>query len=157
LWGLFASILFERRSAAEAERRRLVALYATGELAKAAYVDICTALDRELDVLRRHKAALNATRDLNRRTEIDVRIRQYCERVRARFERCTDFDTRRQFLIDHVERVIYHSRAIVLAGSIPRSGDVQPTAEAIRFRLEGKMRRIKTLLGPKSVTLLCAP
>jgi hypothetical protein len=39
--------------------------------------------------------------------------------------------------------VIYHPRNVVLIGTIP--GD----AGALRFRIEGKMRRIKTLLGPK--------
>jgi hypothetical protein len=92
---------------------------------------------------------MSATQGLHRRTEIDVRIRQYCEQARARFERCADFETRRQFLIDHVERVIYHPRTIVLVGSIRGSGEAQRTGEALRFRIEGKMRRIRTLLGPK--------
>jgi hypothetical protein len=45
------------------------------------------------------------------RAEIDVRIRQFYERVRAGFERCTDFDARRHFLVDRIERVTSCSSA----------------------------------------------
>jgi hypothetical protein len=47
---------------------RLVALYATGELPKHAYISTCAALDRELEVLKRHKATLSATQGLHKRT-----------------------------------------------------------------------------------------
>ena len=46
--------------------------------------------------------------------------------------------------------VRYHPRSVELVGSIP--GDLtgwDETAGAVRFRIEGKMRRIKTLLGPR--------
>jgi hypothetical protein len=137
----------------EAERRRIISLYATGELAKDAYINASTALDHALAPLQRNTAALGATQHLNKRTEIDVRIRQFCERARVRLEFCIDFDTRRQFLLDHIEHVVYHPRTMVLVGSIP--GDLngqeqaQHTAGALQFRIEGKMRRIKTLLGPR--------
>jgi uncharacterized protein YqgQ len=143
----------KRMTEIEAERRRIVTLYATGEFAKDAYINASAALDRELNVLKRTKSGLGATQRLNRRAEIDVRIRQYCERVRARFERCCDFDARRHFLIDHIERVIYHPRNVVLVGSIPADlagwGEAEQTKEALHFRIQGTMRRIKTLLGPK--------
>jgi hypothetical protein len=89
---------------------------------------------------------------MSKRLEIDARIRQFCERARAHFERCTDFDTRKQFLRDHIERVIYHPHSVVLVGSIP--GDLNGseqvhTAGALQFRIERKIRCIKTILGPR--------
>lgn len=69
-------------------------------------------------------------------------------RARARFEGCIDFDARRQFLLDHIERVVYHPRTVALVACIP--GDLNGSeAGALQFRIEGKMRRIKTLLGPR--------
>ena len=123
---------------------------ATDELSKDAYINASTALDRELAALKRARAADGATERLSKRTELDVRVRQFCERARARFERCVDFDTRRQFLLDHIERVVYHPRSVELVGSIP--GDLtgsDGTAGALPFRIEGKVRRIKTILGPR--------
>ena len=45
---------------------------------------------------------------------------------------------------------MYHPRTVELVGSIP--GDLtgsDETAGAVPFRIEGKMRRIKTILGPR--------
>jgi hypothetical protein len=144
----------KRVKAAEVERRRIISAYATEELSKDAYVTASTALDRELAALKRARADVAATQRLSKRTELDVRVRQFCERARACFERCDDFDTRRQFLLDHIERVVYHPRSVELIGSVP--GDLpgsDETAGAVPFRIEGKMRRIKTLLGPRMRTV----
>ena len=50
---------------------------------------------------------------------IDISVRQYVEAVRARLEGATDFDTKRQFLLDHVDRVVYANDRIALYGSVP--------------------------------------
>jgi hypothetical protein len=38
---------------------------------------------------------------------IDASVRQYSEAVRANFAQATDFDTKKQFLLDHVDKVVY--------------------------------------------------
>jgi hypothetical protein len=50
---------------------------------------------------------------------IDVSVRQYVEAVRMRLENATDFDTKRQFLLDHIDRVVYGNDRVVLYGSVP--------------------------------------
>jgi hypothetical protein len=105
--------------------RASVPLYATDELSKDAYINASTALDRGLAALKHARADVAAAQRLSNRTELDVRVRQFCERARARFERCDDFDARRQFLLDHIERVVYHPRSVELVGSIP--GDLTGT------------------------------
>jgi len=110
-----------------------------------------TALDHELERLQYNKAALGATQSLNKRTAIDVRIRQFAsERGRVS---SVALSSKRADSSSHIEHVVYHPRTMVLLGSIP--GDLngqeqaQHTAGALQFRIEGKMRRIKTLLGPR--------
>jgi len=49
---------------------------------------------------------------------IDVSVRQYVESVRARLESATDFDTKRQFLVDHVIKVVYGNDRVALYGSV---------------------------------------
>jgi hypothetical protein len=49
----------------------------------------------------------------------DVSIRQFSDAARARFEHCTTFDDKRQFLVDHVERVIYDRYRVTVIGSVP--------------------------------------
>jgi hypothetical protein len=47
---------------------------------------------------------------------IDVSVRQYVEAVRARLENATNFDTKRRFLLDHIDRVVYANDRVALYG-----------------------------------------
>jgi hypothetical protein len=40
-------------------------------------------------------------------------------RVVESFEHCTTFDDRRQFLVEHVERIIYDHYRVTVIGSVP--------------------------------------
>jgi hypothetical protein len=44
---------------------------------------------------------------------IDTGVRQYCETVRARLEKATDFDTKRQFY--SIERIVYANDHVSLS------------------------------------------
>jgi hypothetical protein len=68
---------------------------------------------------------------------VEARVRQFCASARARFEACADFDARRQFLVAHVERVIYDRYKVAIAGSVAvpsASGDTK-----LQFRIEGEI------------------
>jgi hypothetical protein len=68
---------------------------------------------------------------------VDANIRQFCTSARARFKACADFDAKRQFLVDHVERVIYNRYKVAIAGAVPvqsASGDTK-----LPFRIEGEI------------------
>jgi hypothetical protein len=45
--------------------------------------------------------------------------RFFCEIARARFAHCATFDDKRQFLVEHVERVIYDHYRVTVIGSLP--------------------------------------
>jgi hypothetical protein len=38
---------------------------------------------------------------------VEVAMTEYCGMAKARFERCDDFATKRQFLLDHIEKVVF--------------------------------------------------
>jgi hypothetical protein len=68
---------------------------------------------------------------------VDASVRQFCASAKARFQACTDFDDKRQFLVGHVERVIYNRYDIAIVGFVPvqaASGDAR-----LPFRIEGKI------------------
>jgi hypothetical protein len=68
---------------------------------------------------------------------VDASIRQFCASAKARFEECADFDAKRQFLLGHVERVIYNRYKIAIAGSVPvqsASGETK-----LQFGIEGEI------------------
>lgn len=50
---------------------------------------------------------------------IDASVHQYVEALRARLEKANDFDTKRQFLLDNIDRVVYANDRVALCGSVP--------------------------------------
>ena len=124
--------------ALDEERRRLINRYATEQMAGEAYIAANRALDRDLELLTREKAELVAAlRSPQHEDFVDASIRQFCASARARLEACADFEAKRQFLLGHLERVIYNRHQITIAGSIPvqsLSGDTK-----LQFRIEGEI------------------
>ena len=66
---------------------------------------------------------------------VDASIRQFCATAKARVQACSDFDANRQFLADHVERVIFDHYNVTIVGSVL----VQTVSGASKlpFRIEG--------------------
>jgi hypothetical protein len=120
------------------ERRRLIDRYAAEQMAGEAYITANRALDTDLEQLNREKAELAAAlRSPLHEHLVDASVRQFCVSARARFEACSDCDAKRQFLVDHVGRVIYHRYKIMIAGSVPvqsASGETR-----LQFRIEGEI------------------
>jgi hypothetical protein len=50
---------------------------------------------------------------------------------------CVDFDEKRQFLVGHVERVIYNRYKVTILGSIPIQSAVGETK--VQFRIKGEI------------------
>ena len=126
--------------ALDEERRRLIGGYATEQIAGEAYIAANRALDTELDRLTREKAELVAAlRSSQHEDFVDASIRHFFASARARFQACADFDAKREFLLGHVERVIYNRYKVTIVGSVPvqsASGETK-----LPFRIEGEIDR----------------
>jgi len=84
------------------------------------YITANRALDKDLERLTRAKAELaGALRSSQHEDFVDASIRQFCASANAGFQACADLDAKRQFLVDHVERVIYTGYKITVSGSVP--------------------------------------
>ena len=68
---------------------------------------------------------------------MDAGVRQFCASANARFQACADFDAKRQFLVNHVERVIYSGYKVTIVGSVPEQAASGETK--LRFRIEGEI------------------
>jgi hypothetical protein len=66
---------------------------------------------------------------------LDASIRQFCANASARFSTCLDFDSTRQFLIDHIEHVIYRGYKVIVTGTVPVQAASGPTN--VEFRIAG--------------------
>jgi hypothetical protein len=133
------------------ERRRLIGRYAAEQMAGEAYITANRALDRDFERLTRKKAELVAALQSPQHEDfVDASVRQFCASARARFQACADFDAKRQFLLGHVERVIYHRYKVTIAGSVPvqsASGD----DTKLQFRIEGEIDRREVRSRPRTM------
>jgi hypothetical protein len=108
------------------------------------YIAASRVLDGELDRLMREKAGIVKGMRFPQHDEfVGISIRQFCANAQARFEGCTDFDTRRQFLVDHVERVIYNHSKVTIIGSVPVAS-ISAGQTKLQFRIEGQIDRTKS-------------
>ncbi|HWN49740.1 MAG TPA: hypothetical protein VNO18_07920 [Xanthobacteraceae bacterium] len=82
-------------------------------------MDTNVSLDKELHALKLKKAEFVQGLPLLHKESVEFSIRQFCEIARARFEHCTTFDDKRQFLVEHVERIIYDHYRVTVIGSVP--------------------------------------
>jgi hypothetical protein len=114
--------------------------YAAEQMAGDEYITANRALDRDLEQLTREKAKLvGALQSPLHEDFVDASVRQFCASARARFEACADFDAKRRFLLNHIERVIYNRYKVTIAGSVPvqsASGETK-----LQFRIEGEIDR----------------
>ncbi len=95
---------------------------------------------RELHELKREKAEYIREIPLLHKESVDLSIRQFCDAARARFERCTSFETKQQFLAAHVERVIYDRYRVTVVGSVPVKTQMSETQEIEIRKLEFCLR-----------------
>jgi hypothetical protein len=136
--------------ALDEERRRLIGRYAAEQTAGEAYITANRGLDRDLERLTREKAEIVAAlRSPQHEDFVDASIRQFCASANARFQACADFDAKRQFLLGHVERVIYNRYKITIAGSVPVQSASEDTK--LQFRIEGEIdqKAVRSRLHPE--------
>ena len=69
---------------------------------------------------------------------VKTAIHHFCARARAKFETCSDFDTKRQFLVEHIDRVIYNRYKITVLGYVPVGG---ASGKTLPFRIEGQISK----------------
>ena len=110
--------------------------YAADQVTGEEYIAANRALDQKLERLVREKTKLAAAlRSPQHEDFVDASIRQFCATAKARVQACSDFDANRQFLADHVERVIFDHYKVTIVGSVL----VQTVSGAskLSFRIEG--------------------
>jgi hypothetical protein len=124
-------------SALDEDRRQMIDKYAADQMTGEEYIAANRALDQKLERLVREKAKLAAAlRSSQHEDFVDASVRQFCATANARSQACnTDSDANRQFLLDHVERVIFDRYKVTLVGSVPLQAVTE--ASKLPFRIAG--------------------
>ena len=136
------------------EKTRIIDIYASGDLSRDAYVAKSLHYDTEMTELTDKQNDLVQRMPLLHNTEaVEVAMTEYCGRAKARFERCDDFATKRQFLLDHIEKVVFWNDNVTVHGSVPilqklRHGEADPgDATRISFCIESRISMDEKLAG----------
>jgi DNA invertase Pin-like site-specific DNA recombinase len=132
----------DRIAGVEAEKQHSINRYAAGGLIKEAYVTLNLSLDAEIQRLHKRKAQIAKQLDEAAANDlVQESIREHCLRTKERLDKCTTFDMTRQFLVDHVQRIIYLRDKVTLIGSVPvRRGTFQAPVP-VPFRIEAELDR----------------
>jgi hypothetical protein len=72
---------------------------------------------------------------------VEHSIREFCDRAKASFERCSTFDMTRQFLLDHVQRIVYLRSKVTILGSVPVKRSPSEAPVPLPFRIDGELDR----------------
>lgn len=122
-------------------KQRITDVYAAGNLGKDEYVTKSRAYDNEINMLATRQISLKAQVPFFRNTKlIETAVQQYCEAARVRYEKCVNFETKRQFLLDYIGKVVYWNDKTALCGSVPivvRVNDRDET-QRLEFKIEIK-------------------
>ncbi len=128
------------------KRRQLTNGYAEEQITGDDYIRASRTLDKKQESLTRKKVELAAAlRSPQHEDFVDASVRQFCASANARFQACTDFDAKRQFLVGHIERVIYNRYKVTITGSVPiqaASGETK-----LQFQIKGEIDKLAVRLN----------
>jgi site-specific DNA recombinase len=120
------------------EKARLIDLYAAGIVPETDYASQNIALDEEVKLLTLKAAELKPL--LNRQDIIETSFRVFCQTAKDRFQSSVDFDTQRQFLRDHIEKIVFDGDKVAIVGSVPLIDPAQSGGPAkVAFRIDGRV------------------
>jgi hypothetical protein len=109
-----------RLEAFQEQKRRIIDIYATGDLSRDGYVEKNRELDGMIETLNARNKELADNAVLLRKTgAIDTAIAQHCEGARVRFNRCTDPASLRAFMLHYVEKIVHLNGKVSLHGRVP--------------------------------------
>ena len=151
------NILDRKLRGIELEKRRVVDIYAAGHLGRETYITKNRALDVEAEASRAKRAQLLARIALLATPQvIDASIAQFCHFARARFDQACDFDSKRRFLLDHIDKITYRRDKATLHGSVfLLSKPVNETK--LEFKIERSIDRAELMRPIRQVAARSSP
>src|SRR5437879_3207667 len=100
------------------------------ELLRVSYVARCLSYDNEMNRLKGVRVEVLKRIPLLYKAEpVELGIAQFCSTATVRFAGCVDFASKRQFLVDYVEKVVFLNDRVAVHGSVPIRVDTAEDAE----------------------------
>ncbi len=119
-------------------RERIIDLYAMGGLGKPEYLKRVTAYNKkENDLSAKCDELARLVPTIHKKRDIDRAINNYCKEIKGRLDKCIDFNTKRQFILDCINKVAYRNNQISVYGAISIG------TTKLEFAIKKKIDRIK--------------
>ena len=134
------------------EKKKLIDNFAAQKVTQQEYVEMNVALDQELLKAKNKRSELLRTVPLLHKKEVvDFSIRQFCDTAKAGLEKCSDYDARRQFVLNHIEEVVYNRYKVIILGSVPiKTVDPDQGVDSkIPFKIESQIDTYMLHRGPR--------
>lgn len=137
----------------EETKSKLVSRHVSGNISQEDYIQLNTEQDANLKKLKTRLDELTtSTSLLHNKNLVDTNIRKFSNEVNSQIDRLKTFDDKRQFLIKHVEKVVYDKYHVTVYGSVPVS--YQGKVEKPPFCLKGHIDTTQLHRGPRQQFLV---
>ena len=125
---------------ARAKKQRVIELYAGGNIEHEDYAQRSVVYDKEINTCNAERLEISQSIPVLHKAEVvDTSIKQYCHGVKLRLEKCSDFESKRQFLLDHIDKVVYHNEDVAIHGFVPILEGPPEDQGKIEFRIPDKI------------------
>ncbi len=106
------------------KRKRIINLYTNGDIGMEDYNKNILECDQGIAIRNTEKKeVLSNIPVLYKENIVAESIEDYCAIVRKRYEECTDFDTKRKFCLDFVDKIVHDENdGLTFHGSVPIEG-----------------------------------
>jgi hypothetical protein len=118
-------IFNEKIADTKKQKERILDLYTAGSLDREEYIRRIRNYDSDLEQLSKDRDKLVKTMPVVQKPEvIQVSVTKYCANAKLQFSKCKDFNTKRKFVLDHINKVSYYrsgkdEELIKLIGFVP--------------------------------------
>lgn len=130
----------------DTQKKQLVDRYITSKITQKEYINKNLELDRQLLKVKTDRAKLIKNVPLLHKKEVvDLNIRKFCANAKAKLEKANNNASKRQFLLEHVEKVVYLNYKVTIHGSVPiklsayEDPDQTSSASKIEFKIAGEI------------------
>ncbi len=101
-------------------KKRVIELYANGKIDQAEYRKRCRAHDEEIAERKVARTGiLQSVSALHQRNVIETSLEKYCNDLTARYKSSDEFSSRRQLVLDYIQRIVFSRGKVAVYGSVP--------------------------------------
>ncbi len=138
------------------QKQRILELYAKGGIGQGDYFKQMINFEDQLQKLEESRKTILARMPLYQKPElVEKSLEEYSKKIKSQIQRNNEFNTLRQFFLDHIQKVEYNksqfsNRTVYLYGSVPIKVKEQETVP-VEFKIRKILSKQDELLKQKEI------